>query len=163
DPDADDSADDEDATRVVSEPDGEDGDEDAASTASSDDAEGDDAEGDGEDGGDAGDGDGDDDAAGDEDTTRGGSESDGDDGDAGADGDGEAEAPGPAEGGDEATRVRPEGSGAVLPDAAPEDVFALGEILWTAIVGEPPEIGPFDIDGPNASPLRETGAPADLG
>jgi eukaryotic-like serine/threonine-protein kinase len=63
--------------------------------------------------------------------------------------------------GDDATRVVPGGSGAA-PYGASNDVYALGAILWTAMVGVPPEVGPADTAGPDVEPLREVGAPADL-
>jgi len=61
----------------------------------------------------------------------------------------------------DATRVAPGGSGAG-PVGASSDVYALGAILWTAMLGVPPEVGPEDTAGPDLEPLRETGAPADL-
>lgn len=62
----------------------------------------------------------------------------------------------------EATRVVPGGGRGAVPGAAASDVYALGAILWTAMVGTPPEVGPADTSGPDLSPLRDTGAPADL-
>ena len=61
----------------------------------------------------------------------------------------------------DATRLVPGGSGAG-PVGASSDVYALGAILWTAMLGVPPEVGPEDTAGPDLEPLRETGAPADL-
>jgi len=61
----------------------------------------------------------------------------------------------------DATRVVSGGSGSA-PYGASNDVYALGAILWTAMVGTPPEVGPEDTAGPDLGPLRETGAPADL-
>jgi serine/threonine protein kinase len=61
----------------------------------------------------------------------------------------------------DATRIVPGGSGAG-PVGASNDVYALGAILWTAMVGMPPEVGPEDTAGPDLTPLRDTGAPADL-
>lgn len=61
----------------------------------------------------------------------------------------------------DATRLVPGGSGAG-PVGASSDVYALGAILWTAMLGVPPEVGPEDSAGPDLEPLRETGAPADL-
>lgn len=61
----------------------------------------------------------------------------------------------------DATRLVPGGSGAG-PVGASSDVYALGAILWTAMLGVPPEVGPEDIAGPDIEPLRETGAPVDL-
>ena len=82
---------------------------------------------------------------------------------------------GPSDSGDEATRLVPAaGSGAeptqvvpgggrgAVPEGASNDVYALGAILWTAIVGVPPQVGPGDVQGPDVAPLRETGAPAAL-
>ena len=62
----------------------------------------------------------------------------------------------------DATRVVPGGSRGSVPSGASSDVYALGAILWTAMVGYPPEVGPGDTAGPDLSPLRDTGAPADL-
>jgi serine/threonine-protein kinase len=61
----------------------------------------------------------------------------------------------------DATRMMPGGSGAG-PVGASSDVYALGAILWTAMLGVPPMVGPEDTAGPDLEPLRETGAPADL-
>jgi serine/threonine-protein kinase len=66
-------------------------------------------------------------------------------------------------GGDaDATRVVPGGSRGAVPSGASNDVYALGAILWTAMVGYPPEVGPEDTAGPDLGPLREVGAPVDL-
>ena len=62
----------------------------------------------------------------------------------------------------DATRMVPGGARGAVPSGAPSDVYALGAILWTAMVGYPPEVGPGDTAGPDISPLRDTGAPADL-
>ena len=62
----------------------------------------------------------------------------------------------------DATRMVPGGAGGAVPSGAPNDVYALGAILWTAMVGYPPEVGPSDTAGPDLNPLRDTGAPADL-
>lgn len=62
----------------------------------------------------------------------------------------------------EPTRVVPGGARGAVPEAASADVYALGAILWTAIVGVPPQVGPADVQGPDVAPLRETGAPAAL-
>ena len=61
----------------------------------------------------------------------------------------------------DATRIVPGGSGSG-PFGAANDVYALGAILWTAMVGMPPEVRPEDSAGPDITPLRETGAPSDL-
>ena len=62
----------------------------------------------------------------------------------------------------EATRMVPGAARGALPEGAAADVYALGAILWTAIVGVPPQVGPADVQGPDVAPLRETGAPAAL-
>ena len=62
----------------------------------------------------------------------------------------------------DATRMVPGGARSAVPSGAPNDVYALGAILWTAMVGYPPEVGPGDTAGPDLTPLRDTGAPADL-
>ena len=62
----------------------------------------------------------------------------------------------------DATRVVPGGARGAVPPGASSDVYALGAILWTAMVGMPPEVGPADTAGPDLEPLRDTGAPADL-
>jgi serine/threonine protein kinase len=73
----------------------------------------------------------------------------------------------PQGGDDEPTRVvpgpaGPGGSRGAVPAGASADVYALGAILWTAMLGMAPEVGPEDTAGPDTAPLRETGAPADL-
>ena len=69
----------------------------------------------------------------------------------------------PPYGGDpDATRMVPGGARGAVPSGAPADIYSLGAILWTAMVGYPPEVGPGDTAGPDLSPLRDTGAPADL-
>lgn len=93
----------------------------------------------------------------DDDATRVVPPSDGDDEDA------TRVVPPSGEGGDEATRMISGGSRGATPEAAPADVYALGAILWTAIVGVPPEVDAADTEGPDATPLREVGVPADLG
>jgi serine/threonine protein kinase len=62
----------------------------------------------------------------------------------------------------DATRLVSGGSRGAVPAGASSDVYALGAILWTAMVGYPPEVGPGDTAGPDLGPLRSTGAPADL-
>ena len=62
----------------------------------------------------------------------------------------------------EPTRMVPGGSRGSAPAAAPGDVYALGAILWTAMVGAPPHVGPGDTQGPDIGPLHDTGAPHDL-
>ena len=62
----------------------------------------------------------------------------------------------------DATRLVSGGSRGAVPAGASSDVYALGAIRWTALLGYPPEVGPGDTAGPDLSPLRDTGAPADL-
>lgn len=62
----------------------------------------------------------------------------------------------------DATRLVSGGSRGAVPAGAPSDIYALGAILWTAMVGYPPEVGPGDTAGPDLGPLRSTGAPSDL-
>lgn len=68
----------------------------------------------------------------------------------------------PPTGDADATRLVSGGSRGSVPGGASADVYALGAILWTAMLGWPPEVGPQDTAGPDISPLRDTGAPADL-
>jgi eukaryotic-like serine/threonine-protein kinase len=62
----------------------------------------------------------------------------------------------------DATRLVSGGSRGAVPAGAASDIYALGAILWTAMVGYPPEVGPGDTAGPDLGPLRSTGAPADM-
>jgi eukaryotic-like serine/threonine-protein kinase len=62
----------------------------------------------------------------------------------------------------DATRLVSGGSRGSVPAAAASDVYALGAILWTALLGYPPEVGPGDTAGPDLAPLRTSGAPTDL-
>lgn len=69
---------------------------------------------------------------------------------------------GSAGSGGDATRMIPGGTRGAVPPGASADVYALGAILWTAMVGMPPEVGPTDTQGPDIAPLQGTGAPTDL-
>jgi eukaryotic-like serine/threonine-protein kinase len=71
--------------------------------------------------------------------------------------------PGSSYGNDaDATRLVSGGSRGAVPAGAASDVYALGAILWTALLGYPPEVGPGDTAGPDLGPLRNNGAPTDL-
>jgi serine/threonine-protein kinase len=73
--------------------------------------------------------------------------------------------PSPAHGADaEPTRVAPPYGvpGQHAPSGAAADVYALAAILWTAMVGRPPQVDPADLQGPDTAPLHAIGAPDDL-
>jgi serine/threonine-protein kinase len=68
----------------------------------------------------------------------------------------------PGEGG-EPTRISgPYATGSRVPAGAAADVYALGAILWTAMVGVPPQVEPTDLQGPDTAPLHAIGAPDEL-
>ena len=60
------------------------------------------------------------------------------------------------------TTVLPQAAGSDYPAEAPDDVYALGAVLWWAVSGVPLAYATATSAGPDPTPLRQAGAPAEF-